>query len=284
MINIYDIIACPVCKQQLKKNVNKLHCIEHGMFPISPQGVPILFSNPNDRVFKEGEAFYTNEDRIKKVNFIKQKLFRKPKMYFGESLHDKLKKQYIENSSKDKIILNIGSGHEERFGQENFVNLDIYPHWNTHVAGDAHCLPFLNDSVDIVWLCAVLEHIQNPFKVMDEVYRVLKPDGLVLISVPFIQYLHASPHDYFRYTKYGVRSICNKFTEIESGATYTKSMGTLLQQISIIPHIYFDNKILKNAFSVLLAWIFSPILLFDLIFKRKNDEILTGGICYLGKK
>ena len=284
MINIYKIVACPICKLKLEKADNKLICQNHGEFSISARGIPILFKERNNQTFKDGELTYKDEGRNKKINFIKRKLFRKPKMYFGESLHDKLRKKYIENSPKDKIILNIGSGHEERFGQENFVNFDIYPHWNTHVSGDAHFLPFLNNSVDVVWLCAVLEHIQNPFQVMDEVYRVLKPGGIVLISVPFIQYLHASPHDYFRYTKYGIRSICSKFTEIESGASYTSTMGTLLQLISIVPHVYINNKIIKNLSSFIFSWLFSPILLLDLFFTKKNNEILTGGICYLGKK
>lgn len=259
-------------------------CQNHGEFSISERGIPILFKERNNRTFKDGELTYKDEVRNKKINFIKKNLFRKPKMYFGESLHDKLKKKYIENSPKDKIVLNIGSGHEERFGQENFVNFDIYPHWNTHIAGDAHNLPFLDNSIDIVWLCAVLEHIQNPFQVMEEVHRVLIPEGLVLISVPFIQYLHASPHNYFRYTKYGIRSVCNKFTEIEAGASYTGPMGTLLQLIATIPHVVINDKIFKNLSSFILSWIFSTILLLDLFFKKKNNEILAGGICYLGKK
>jgi len=284
MIDIYKIIACPVCKSKLEKTDNKLVCKIHGEFPISQRGIPILFKEKSDQTFKDGEIAYKNEGKNKKNIFIKKKIFKKPKMYFGESLHDKLKKKYIENSSKDKIILNIGSGHEERFGEENFVNFDIYPHWNTHLAGDAHYLPILDNSIDIVWLCAVLEHIQNPFQVMDEVYRALKPGGIVLISVPFIQYLHASPHDYFRYTKYGLRSICSKFIEIESGASYTGPMGTLLQLISTIPHVYINNKIIKNLSSFVFSWLFSPILFLDFFFHKKNNEILTGGICYLGKK
>lgn len=141
---------------------------------ISDREVSILFKDKNDKVLLDGKKTYSNEERNKKVNFIKKKLFRKPEMYFGKSLHDKLKEKYIENSDKNNIILNIGSGHEERFEQINFVNFDIYPHWNTHVARDAQDLPFLSDSIDIVWLRAVLEHISNPFRVMDEVYRVLK--------------------------------------------------------------------------------------------------------------
>jgi SAM-dependent methyltransferase/uncharacterized protein YbaR (Trm112 family) len=284
MVDVYKIIACPICKSKLDRPEGKLLCETHGEFLISPRGIPILFKDKNDQTFLDGEITYKDEDRNKKIVFLKKKLFRKPKMYFGESLHDKLRKKYIENSAKDSIILNIGSGHEQSFEQDNFVNFDIYPHWNTNVAGDAHYLPFLDNSVDIVWLCAVLEHIQNPFMVMEEVYRVLKPAGKVLISVPFIQYLHASPHDYFRYTKYGLRSICLKFKEIESGASYTGPMGTLLQLITVFPHIFFKNKLLKNFSSFLFSWLFSPLLLLDLLSNKKNNEIITGGICYLGEK
>ena len=142
MVDIYKIIACPVCKGKLEKIGNILTCPEHGCYTISQRGVPILFKENNSLIFKDGEVIYKDEERNKKVIFLKKYLFKKPKLYFGDSLHDLLKKKYIENSPKDKIILNIGSGHEKRFDQDNFVNFDIYPHWNTHVSGDAHNLPF----------------------------------------------------------------------------------------------------------------------------------------------
>jgi uncharacterized protein YbaR (Trm112 family) len=283
MIDIYKIIACPVCKGKLKLNGKYLECNDHGKFPISKSGIPILFSNPNEQTFKEGEKFYGDEVRNRRIVFLKRKLFKKPKLYFGESLHDKLKKQYIINSPKEKIILNIGSGHENVQNQDNFINLDIYPHSNTHIAGDAHSLPILSNSIDIVWLCAVLEHIRDPFLVMKEVHRILKKDGLVLISVPFLQYLHGSPNDYFRYTKYGLRSICKEFNEIETGATYTRPIGTLIQLASVLPETIFENKLLKNALSVVITWILFPLLILDL-FSKKSNEILSGGTCYLGRK
>lgn len=95
--------------------------------------------------------------------------------------------------------------------------------------------------------------------------------------------MHASPHDYFRYTKYGIISLCHKFDEIESGASYTKPMRTLFQLISTIPHILLKNIIIKNFTSFAITWVFSPLLMIDLIMPKK-DEVLSGGICYLGKK
>jgi SAM-dependent methyltransferase/uncharacterized protein YbaR (Trm112 family) len=283
MIDIYKIIACPICKMPLQRNNDFLECSKHGKFPISKRGIPILFAEKNKETFEEGTKFYSNEKRNKRIVFLKRKLFRKPKLYFGESLHDKLKKQYIVNAPEGEIILNIGSGHENIHRQENMVNFDIYPHGNTQVSGDAHSLPFLNDSVDFVWLCAVLEHIKQPFVVMEEVYRVLKPGGKVLISVPFLQYLHGSPNDYFRYTKYGLRSICNKFIEMEAGSSFTGPFGTLIQLVAVIPDTIFNNRVLKNSLSILISWLLTPLLLFDLFVKKDREE-LSGGVCYLGKK
>jgi uncharacterized protein YbaR (Trm112 family) len=281
--DIYKLIACPVCKNDLKKEGERLICPVHGEYYIRKK-VPVLFPESSSEVLKDGELAYADEERNRKINFIKTKLFRKPKLYIGKSLHDKLKDTYINNLSEDKLILNFGSGHEKMFMKDNMVNFDIYPHANAHIAGDGHYLPFKKESFDVVWLCAVLEHIQNPFIVMDEVHRVLKPGGYVLISVPFIQYLHASPHDYFRYTKFGLRSLCRKFKEVDSGQSYTGPAGTIVQLIASIPEHITSNKVIKNGFNFLLSWLFYPAIIFDLFIKDSDTPTVFGGVCYLGQK
>lgn len=54
----------------------------------------------------------------------------------------------------------------------------------------------------------VLEHTQQPFLVMQEFARVLKPGGHLLLSVPFFYPVHEAPHDYWRFTAYGLEAIC----------------------------------------------------------------------------
>lgn len=136
----------------------------------------------------------------------------------------------------------------------------------------------------MVWLCAVLEHIRQPFQVMQEVFRVLKPGGYVLISVPFMQEQHGSPHDYFRYTVNGVRSICAQFEEIEAGNSYTGPFGTLVQVATAIPRSYVRSSAIRYGLKFVISWLMSPLLLLDLLRHQGDDAPIFGGVCYLGKR
>jgi SAM-dependent methyltransferase len=82
------------------------------------------------------------------------------------------------------------------------------PHAMLHV--DLFCdlgrpLPFANDSFDTVVLSDVLEHIREPKQFLAEIRRCLCPNGHLIASVPFMYWLHERPHDYFRYTEYGLK-------------------------------------------------------------------------------
>jgi len=61
-----------------------------------------------------------------------------------------------------------------------------------------------------------LEHDDNPFKTLSEIYRVLKPKGEVVLAASGINFpKHEYPSDYFRYTAEGIATLLNKFTNIK---------------------------------------------------------------------
>ncbi len=64
-------------------------------------------------------------------------------------------------------------------------------------------LPFEAESFDTLFCCSVLEHTLEPWQAFIEIYRILRPGGTAIISVPFVFYLHGQPHDYYRFTRYG---------------------------------------------------------------------------------
>jgi SAM-dependent methyltransferase len=53
---------------------------------------------------------------------------------------------------------------------------------------------------------AVLEHVPDPLISFKELARVLKPQGKLILTVPHLSRLHEEPHDYFRFTKYGIKT------------------------------------------------------------------------------
>lgn len=83
-------------------------------------------------------------------------------------------------------------------------------HENNHL--DVACditkkLPFKNNGFDTIILSDVLEHIPNPSDLMAELKRILRPNGVVLMNVPFMYWVHEAPHDYHRYTEFMLRKL-----------------------------------------------------------------------------
>ena len=72
------------------------------------------------------------------------------------------------------------------------------------VAGTALSLPFVDASFDAVFSTQVLEHVPEPLVMLREIERVLRPGGVLICSAPQYWRLHEEPHDFFRYTRYGL--------------------------------------------------------------------------------
>jgi SAM-dependent methyltransferase len=75
---------------------------------------------------------------------------------------------------------------------------------------DIQDMPLENESFDTVFSAEVLEHVPDPEKALREIYRVLKPGGKLVMSIPHLMYLHNEPYDFYRYTKYGLRTLLER--------------------------------------------------------------------------
>ena len=62
-----------------------------------------------------------------------------------------------------------------------------------------------SETYDLVVCSEVLEHVPRPDRATAEVARILKPNGIFVISVPHLSRLHEEPHDFYRYTHHGIR-------------------------------------------------------------------------------
>lgn len=124
---------------------------------------------------------------------------------------------FLRAHRSDQKTLDIGSGHGPYAGYfPHRVSVDIAPGQGVDYVVDAHNLSRFSDgSFEVVLATEVLEHLHTPQQAIDEMHRVLKPGGSVILTTRFIFPLHNIPGDYWRFTRYGLERLFRNFKHVE---------------------------------------------------------------------
>ena len=115
----------------------------------------------------------------------------------------------------------------------DLVAFDLYATELTQFIADAHQIPLAGESVEGVWIQAVLEHVLDPWRVAGEIHRVLKPGGIVYAETPFLQQVHEGAYDFTRFTESGHRWLFRRFELVDSGVV----LGPASQLLWSIEHV-----------------------------------------------
>jgi len=102
-------------------------------------------------------------------------------------------------------VLDLGCGNSPYaawFPQR--LGCDLVPGAGVHVVADTLALPFLTESFDVVLSTEMLEHVRVPELAVTEMGRVLRPGGRLVLTTRFLYPIHSNPHDYFRFTRFGL--------------------------------------------------------------------------------
>lgn len=130
-----------------------------------------------------------------------------------------------------EIGRNVYKGLVSSESISSYSCLDISPFPDVDIIADIQNMPHVeSEKFDTIICTQVLEHVPNPFDAIDEIYRVLRPGGVLLITVPFLNNYHMEPNDYWRFTEYGLKNLLKKFTSVavsSHGSTFHHVAATL---------------------------------------------------------
>lgn len=111
------------------------------------------------------------------------------------------------------LVLDAGAGEAQYrniFSHCRYIAVDLAvgdPAWDyskLSAVADLSSLPFADGTFDLALCLVVLEHLTEPLLALREIARVLKPGGRLFLVAPLLWEEHQTPHDYFRFTRYGL--------------------------------------------------------------------------------
>jgi SAM-dependent methyltransferase len=113
-------------------------------------------------------------------------------------------------------LLNAGAGSRNinsflhASGVTEITNYDMASDDPQVIIGPLESMPFEDGRFDSVLCNAVLEHVANAEESIQELARVVRPNGHIVVAVPFLQPFHACPGDFRRYTADGLEALGRK--------------------------------------------------------------------------
>ena len=210
-------------------------------------------------------------------------------LYF-ESAIEKAVSTFAAGLDANARILDAGAGecqYAHWFHRQSYVAIDLGigdSEWNygkLNAIGNLTALPFASGSFDAAINVVTLEHVREPACALIEITRVLAHDGKLLLVVPHEWEVHQAPHDFFRYTRYGVRYLLEKAgleaETIEPVGGYFRLMSRrLLNGLQFFPQPWFYIA----ALFLVPAGLLLP--LFDSLDRERNCTL--GYICIARKR
>lgn len=219
-------------------------------------------------------------------------LFLNP-FYFARKAINKRIKEYSIYITGTTLDIGCGSKpYADLFSSEKYIGMDVEVSGNKNqnrsvdIYYNGISIPFDTNYFDSIVCFEVLEHVFNPDIFLSEAFRVLKPGGVAIFTVPFVWDEHEPPFDYARYTSFGLKHLFEKngFIILEN-----KKYLNDLRLFALLANAYIYKivrKIIPSRISFLLILPLTSInnILGHVSFLfPKNNDLYFGNIFLLKK-
>ncbi len=211
-----DILACPLCLQALDETELAFKCRGCKRETLKRRGIPI-FTNGSEVILSH--LLVTNPTNPNGVD------------------HTRI----IESQG---LVLDLGAGNpRESEHYPNVVFHEFVHYAHTDIVSICDRLPYRDGVFDAVISKASFEHLARPWDVADEIYRVLKPGGVVRADTAFMYPLHGDPYHFFNMTLDGAREIFKRFRTLHCGvAPYQMPSYSLRAQFeTMLDHLQSED-------------------------------------------
>lgn len=170
-------------------------------------------------------------------------------------------KSAIERFESGKI-LDIGCGNKPY--KKYFKNYDSYTGCDivqssrneVDIISEATNIPLSDNLFDTIISTQTIEHVFDHRKMLAEAYRLLKPNGFIIVSGPMYWPHHEEPYDYYRFTKHGLRAILEatgfEVIEIKSNGGKWPLWG--VTTIQTLPRWITNLKLFKYSINTLCEY------------------------------
>lgn len=214
-------------------------------------------------------------------------------------------REFGRQFDSDATVVDIGCGNKpyQKYFKAKYVGVDPFPDTNPDIKSNAWDIPLPDNCADAIILNQALEHIQKTEATIKEVFRLLKPGGLVIVTVPMTMRLHGIPvslkdasvqniplhissiwkEDYYRFTKFGLLYLFEDFKPITLYETRT-TFSTLIQQVNYfiasfgLGHLPAPLYLVNNILALGIDSVCSAVRRLPIGMVKRFDELVTRGL------
>lgn len=192
------------------------------------------------------------------------------------------------------VTIDVGCGekpYSKFFNSEHYFGLDIPSsihnvRLNADILFDGNYLPIKNNCIDSVVTNQVFEHVFEPGIFLSEINKILKINGKLLITLPFVWDEHEKPFDFARYTSYGIKYLLNKYGfEIMKHNKTANDISSLAQLLNLyIYKIVYKNSLIKKMTTLFFM---APVTVLGLLISKilpRNDDLFLDNVILAVKK
>lgn len=152
-----------------------------------------------------------------------------------------------------------------------YLACDVLRTQLVNVVGDGECLPFAENSFDVVLATQVFEYFLQPQHAAEQIHAALKPGGVLLMSAAALAPRFVD-EERWRFTRSGISTVLRCFSQVRV-LPETSSLGGVVRTINVAVHSYFHNRAAKRLVSATLCPLLNLAgLCLESLKLTKNDQ------------